>query len=234
MITPDIHDQTFLAWAGAWLDTEGSIGMRIGVNNRHRGSETKQFRVTLTVAQKDPVPLYLLRSAFGGCISGPRKSGATYNLKIHSLAAVVMLRLVYPYLVVKTKQADLAIRAGEIVSNQRGGRGVHRPQGQVDLLESIKNSLHKLNGWSDERRKNISEKNKGRAGPRPIGRWSKNHNACIECGRTDSPHIGRGLCNACYARLWRSTHANKLRNKVSLSPRFEGFDSSVHLENVKV
>jgi len=31
-------------------------------------------------------------------------------------------------------------------------------------------------------------------------RWAKNYDACIECGRTDSPATKTGLCRRCYAR----------------------------------
>lgn len=29
------------------------------------------------------------------------------------------------------------------------------------------------------------------------GRWSRDHEACITCGRTDSKHSGRGVCARC-------------------------------------
>jgi hypothetical protein len=31
-------------------------------------------------------------------------------------------------------------------------------------------------------------------------RWAKNFDACVECGKTNRPHYGRGLCNACGQR----------------------------------
>ena len=33
------------------------------------------------------------------------------------------------------------------------------------------------------------------------GRWALKHDACVECGGTERPHQGRGLCRACYQRL---------------------------------
>lgn len=32
------------------------------------------------------------------------------------------------------------------------------------------------------------------------GRWSKDHDACIVCGRSDRAHNARGMCTACYCR----------------------------------
>lgn len=31
-------------------------------------------------------------------------------------------------------------------------------------------------------------------------RWSKAHNACVECGFTDSKHLSKGRCGRCYKR----------------------------------
>lgn len=33
----------------------------------------------------------------------------------------------------------------------------------------------------------------------PEGKWAKEHDRCIECGRTDRPHMAKGLCKPCYA-----------------------------------
>jgi HNH endonuclease len=32
------------------------------------------------------------------------------------------------------------------------------------------------------------------------GRWSRDHDACVECGTVERPHNARGLCGRCYAR----------------------------------
>lgn len=37
-------------------------------------------------------------------------------------------------------------------------------------------------------------------GDRP-GRWSRDHDRCVDCGSTDRPHGGRGRCQRCYQRL---------------------------------
>jgi hypothetical protein len=33
--------------------------------------------------------------------------------------------------------------------------------------------------------------------------WSRNHAACLDCGRTDRKHLARGYCTACYAKQWK-------------------------------
>jgi hypothetical protein len=45
--------------------------------------------------------------------------------------------------------------------------------------------------------------------PQPkIERWSRNHDACVECGTRDHPHGGNGLCKACYLRRYRERRAS--------------------------
>ncbi len=36
------------------------------------------------------------------------------------------------------------------------------------------------------------------------GQWSVHHDCCVICGKTDSPHNGRGVCGRCYLRLWKT------------------------------
>jgi len=35
------------------------------------------------------------------------------------------------------------------------------------------------------------------------GEWSSHGPCCAECGTTEKPHGGRGLCRSCYHRHWR-------------------------------
>lgn len=39
--------------------------------------------------------------------------------------------------------------------------------------------------------------------------WSKDYCACIECGKTDSKHVSKGLCNKCYMKNYRNNPKNK-------------------------
>src|SRR5215471_12210203 len=41
---------------------------------------------------------------------------------------------------------------------------------------------------------------------RNTAQWSVSFNACVECGRTDRPHSGHGLCNTCFARRRRAVN----------------------------
>lgn len=40
------------------------------------------------------------------------------------------------------------------------------------------------------------------------GRWSRKHDACVSCGRTDRKHKAHGLCTSCEARVREDRHGN--------------------------
>lgn len=40
-------------------------------------------------------------------------------------------------------------------------------------------------------------KGRGPGGKKFPGEWSRNHDHCISCGRTDRPHASRGRCDLC-------------------------------------
>ena len=47
--------------------------------------------------------------------------------------------------------------------------------------------------------------------------WSKKHDCCVECGRTDTPHAANGLCRCCYQREKRLPGAFPLKRPVAPS-----------------
>lgn len=62
--------------------------------------------------------------------------------------------------------------------------------------------------------------------------WARHYSACIECGRTDREHFGRGLCSYCYmvdyqsdpiikARMDIQKHAYYLRCKAAGLPKID-------------
>lgn len=40
-------------------------------------------------------------------------------------------------------------------------------------------------------------------GPAPLNRWARQHDRCIDCNRTDRPHMGFGRCTRCYVKARR-------------------------------
>jgi hypothetical protein len=51
------------------------------------------------------------------------------------------------------------------------------------------------------RERHIIDHHADRAILQPLGRWSRQWDACRECGSTERRHNARGLCVACYA-VW--------------------------------
>jgi hypothetical protein len=43
--------------------------------------------------------------------------------------------------------------------------------------------------------------------------WSKAHARCVECGTTDKPHKGHGLCAACYLRRYAADDPARHRER---------------------
>lgn len=39
-----------------------------------------------------------------------------------------------------------------------------------------------------------------RGAPLPDGQWSRNHAACLMCGKTENTHKAKGYCSGCYDR----------------------------------
>ena len=42
-----------------------------------------------------------------------------------------------------------------------------------------------------------------------IDRWSRKHDACVDCGRTDRKHAAHGLCDTCWQRQYARNHRRR-------------------------
>jgi len=79
------------------------------------------------------------------------------------------------------------------------GRGKRNHNNSLRNLVTLCKACH-VNAHRKELLKARSEK--------LIGRWSRDYDACIECGTTDREHGSLGLCVNCYARhFWRKKHS---------------------------
>lgn len=216
MIIPDKNDPVFLAWAAAWVDTEGSIGMTYASDKYCRGGYIL-YRIRINIAQTVKEPLDLILSAFGGHIHeiSNRKTKKIFYYNAHSRKAAFILETLLPFIIVKKKQAELAIKAANLISTNRGSRAHPRASEITEELENIKNQLHDLNGWSPERRMAAKKKSK-EIDHKRLDRWAKDFDSCIQCGRSNIRHAARGLCMSCNGRLWRHKHGGKIgKSRVS-------------------
>lgn len=187
MIKPELDNPTFLAWAAAWLDSEGSIGVYYRPTARPEG----QYFVKVSITQIVRAPLVILKQAFGGFITNRRVGQLVWQ---HQLG-VRAVRILRPYLTVKGQQADLVLQFASL--RDANPRVVPEVAKQ---FESIKLQLHSLNRWSDKRRSKLSAAMTG-------GRWARHYDACIECGTRSGYNAGGGRCQRCYSNhYYRKTH----------------------------
>ena len=45
-----------------------------------------------------------------------------------------------------------------------------------------------------------------------LRKWSRKYDCCVECGTSDLPHYGRGLCKRCYQQKWAIDKAEYLKS----------------------
>ena len=44
-------------------------------------------------------------------------------------------------------------------------------------------------------------------------KWSRNYEACTECGTKERAHVARGLCSTCYMKMWNAIGDHAQRQK---------------------
>lgn len=101
--------ETIAAYAAGIFDGEGYVGIdRVG---KSTGSKKIHHSIRIVISQKDGAIMDWLKANFGGNIYSQR-NGTQYSIyrwRIHSKKASDFLKFVYPYLVIKKKQAKFAI-----------------------------------------------------------------------------------------------------------------------------
>jgi len=136
-------EETVAAYAAGILDGEGSIG--IGHNIRNPTKPVYWIVIDVSMSEKGLVVLQWLRKNFGGSISNQRQQTERWSLtcswRIFGDPALKLLRRVRPYLLLKSEQADIAIRLQEIRSEHPGH---WEPWMRIEAA-SMKEKIHILN-----------------------------------------------------------------------------------------
>lgn len=114
--------QIDLAWAAGFFDGEGCI--RINKTMRKHGYI---YYLQIFVRQVDPAPINKFKALFGGSIQYRSKSNDTinnaraiYTWSTAGPTATSVLGKLYPYLVTKTSQAEIAFDFQTSVTNRKG------------------------------------------------------------------------------------------------------------------
>jgi hypothetical protein len=117
-----------LAYAAGVIDSDGSIGIRRSTYSMRVRKESKHpvFSARISIKQVEPEAIDLLKQAFGG--SGGIQRASTkhgkpfYYWEIHSRAAIICLRQILPYLLIKRKQAANCIALYALVERSKRER----------------------------------------------------------------------------------------------------------------
>jgi len=119
---------TDLAYAAALVDGEGCVGIKRSKGIRpKRGSVSPEYRVYILVANTYKPVIDWMQLKFGGsvgfrqpkqdCVDG-RKRKVCYRWRLASASAVMFLRLIRPYMIIKKDQADLCFMFQESVQTK--------------------------------------------------------------------------------------------------------------------
>lgn len=110
---------TRLAYFGGLFDGEGCISIIKGKNGR--GNVQYSLRTIVTNTNKYVLQLYQL--SFGGCVREHKSSHIKwrdcYTWELSSRQAFDFLKTIYPYLVIKRAEADVAFEFQDRQSVQR-------------------------------------------------------------------------------------------------------------------
>lgn len=135
-----------LAYIAGFFDGEGSITIHENCKPSPRGL-SPNHTMQVSIGNTDPTILAMLHDEFGGSFV-PRKLVSTnhrlvYQWIIRARKALPFLVAIRPYLVMKAKQADVAI-AFQQKKSMRGPKRVTRAD--IAWRESQRTKIRRLNG----------------------------------------------------------------------------------------
>lgn len=137
-----------LGYIAGIVDGEGYIGARMTINQRGRPS----LKIRLCVANTDRSLVGWLRDKCGGSVTWLHQQPKAAHHKpvaqweLSTRGAPSLLRLVLPYLVIKSDRAALAIRLSELIDEVRiGGRKKGVPEDNTKERIVLIEELRRLN-----------------------------------------------------------------------------------------
>jgi hypothetical protein len=144
---------TDLAYIAAFVDGEGSINIyrKYGTHLKKTWNTNYQERVSIT--QTDMRPLLFIRQFFpGGSITLKKRYDPSnkpcWTLKYTTLKAYKLLKAIRPYMQVKDKEADLAIRYREeivLIDRTQYSKTKWLPEEEIERREAIYAEMKQLN-----------------------------------------------------------------------------------------
>ena len=86
------------------------------------------------------------------------------------------------------------------------GRGSNAPNNCLSNLVTLCRACHikahrfEVHAWRQGINTRKTKLRKSPHKPQPISTWARHYDACVECGKTDSRHNGKGRCKRCCCR----------------------------------
>lgn len=131
-----------IPYTAGFLDGEGCVGLSIA---RGRGN----LRLHVDIANTQRAVLSKLQERWGGSVSrlsrGSERRKKSYYLRVSGHGAVRLLQAVFPYLLVKRRQALLAFKWAKLERFASPGQGVRLPKALLRSRIALKRQMHVLN-----------------------------------------------------------------------------------------
>ncbi len=139
---------TDAAYAAGFFDGEGCISIALQRGATSRGKHypnVRRYFLSVSLSQNDPTPIHWLVERFGGkCqfkrgkISYSDEQYERYDWHIRTNEALIFLRMVRPFLLVKAEQADIAFEFAETVEWSRRKTPLHVQEKRIVLYDRMK------------------------------------------------------------------------------------------------
>ncbi len=133
------------AWLAGFVDGEGSIYLRL--EGRKRVKPYHHLRIQITNTRKDVLELIAFK--FGGHVNTQGRipnagRKPVYRWNAAAKQAEIILKNLYPYLILKKDQAEIGIEF--LKTKMRNRKGSQRlPSGVFDIRSNLTQKMYKLN-----------------------------------------------------------------------------------------
>lgn len=148
-----MEDNSTLQYLAGFIDGEGSISVNLSKNPKGR----RRWYLRMTCHQVNPAPLELLINTFGGSLRYSRRTATQrpiHEWAISSNEAYSAIKRLRPYLIVKAKEADLAMKFQELLWSRKNDKTLltedeERERERIyNALREMKRSEHAQHGMS--------------------------------------------------------------------------------------
>jgi hypothetical protein len=90
-----------------------------------------------------------------------------------------------------------------LLSDNGANDNKHEPISENAIVDAIDTALESVDEKPIRVPANVE--------PLPVGRWSRDYDACIDCGRTDRTHMAKGRCKRCDASFRKRLNRAKTK-----------------------